>query len=325
VALTRLLPLDAATYEVSPLHADDRMWQETNCYADVWIELLHGLGLDPIPALPFLLSTDFDGDQWRFFKFPLGDLWSLYGIAVMEMNPWRGVEHHVIEQLAAGRSLTVEVDSWFLPDTAGVAYQRAHVKSTIATNMIDPEAKRLGYFHNMGYHELEGADYEGVFRHHLRDQPEVLVPYVELVRLEHLRHPTADEYLTGSLDLMARHLARRPTENPVQAMRKRIDADIAWLQEAGLDQFHDYAFATLRQCGANAELAASYCTWLDSRGQPAADAAQHFADLSSTAKTVQFKLARIVAGRSSDLGPLFDTMEQHYEQAVGHLADRYAR
>ena len=49
----------------------ERAWAETNCYVDLWVELLHALGHDPIAALPFTLAIDFEGDQWTFFKFPL--------------------------------------------------------------------------------------------------------------------------------------------------------------------------------------------------------------------------------------------------------------
>jgi len=323
VALTRVLAIEPDTYQPSPLHGDDRMWQETNCYADVWIELLHALDLDPVPALAFLLSTDFDGDQWRFFKFPLSDLRALYGIAAFEMNPWRGIEHHLEEQLAAGRFLTIEVDSWYLPDTAGTAYQRGHVKTTIVPNMIDPDAQRLGYFHNTGYHELVDADYAGVFRHHLRDQPEVLVPYVELVRTDRLRRPDPEQLLAESIRLVQAHLARRPDRSPVRAMRERIEADESWLQGRDMELFHDYAFATLRQCGASAELTASLCAWLAERGEPTAAAAEQFLALAATMKTIQFKLARLVAGRSTDLGPLFDDAERQHAAALAVLLERY--
>ena len=33
-------------------HAGERIWPETNCYLDLWIETLHALGLDPVPASP---------------------------------------------------------------------------------------------------------------------------------------------------------------------------------------------------------------------------------------------------------------------------------
>ena len=323
--MIRVLDIEPATYQPSFLHADDRLWQETNCYADVWIELLHALGLDPVPALAFLFSTDFDGDQWRFFKYPLSDLRTLYGLQVMEMNPWRGVEHHTEEQLAAGRFLTIEVDSWYLPDTAGTAYQREHVKTTIAPNMIDRQAQRLGYFHNTGYHELTDADYAGLFRHHLSDQPEVLIPYVELVRTDGILHPGPADLLAGTLELVRAHVRRRPVDDPIVALRKRMEADTDWLRTGDMDLFHLYAFATLRQLGASSELASSLCTWLADRGEPTGPAADSFLALAATAKTVQFKLARLMAGRATDLSPLFDEMEQQRDLAMAVLADRYGQ
>jgi hypothetical protein len=144
------------------------------------------LGLDYHPALAFTLAVDFDGDQWQFFKFPPEDLRTLYGIEVAEMNPWRGLEHHIEEQLEMGRLLTAEVDSFYLPDTAGISYELAHVKTTIAPNMIDRDRRRLGYFHNSSYYELGDDDFSGLFGHG-RVQPEVLPPYVELVKLDVVR------------------------------------------------------------------------------------------------------------------------------------------
>ena len=47
---------------------------------DVWIEVLHALGLDPVAASAFTLSCDFEGDQWTFFKYPPEDLRALFGI-----------------------------------------------------------------------------------------------------------------------------------------------------------------------------------------------------------------------------------------------------
>jgi hypothetical protein len=272
-----------------------------------------------VPALGFVLAADFDGDQWRFFKFPTGDLRSLYGIDVFEMNPWMGVERHVEQQLASGRLMTVEVDSWYLPDTAGTAYSTAHVKTTIIPNMIDPEARRLGYFHNTGYHELEGADYEGIFRHHLGDQPDILPPYTELVRLDRLTRPEGDELAERAWAITLSHLDRRPVENPVQAMGKRLLGDLDWLAQSELSFFHDYAFATVRQCGANTELAASHCQWLADQGRATADAAQHFHTLSQGMKTAQFKLARLAAGRSVDLSSLWSELEGAYEAAFDGL------
>ena len=49
------------------------------------------------------------------------------------------------------------------------------------------------------------------------------------------------------------------------------------LSDEGMGTFHLYAFATLRQCGMTAELAADLMTWLTERGQGAlAGAADDF-------------------------------------------------
>ena len=310
-----LLDLDATTYERHPVHATERIWTETNCYVDLWIEVLHALHLDPVAGAAFTLSADFEGDQWTFFKSPPEDLRRLYGIEVSEMNAWRSLLHHAVEQLELGRFLTMEADSWFLPDTAGVSYRLAHVKSTIVPNRVDVEARRLGYFHNAGYFELEGDDFDGVFLD--RELP----PYVELVRLERLRRDVA---LDDVLALTAEHLARRPDDNPMVRLRKRIEDDLAWLADEGLDAFHDYAFGTCRQCGATAELAASFVDWLAGRGEDGIDGiAAQLRAVAQAAKTLQFNLARAARGRSVDLQSPLGEMERDWDEALGALAARY--
>ena len=67
--------------------------------------------------LPFTVRIDFEGDQWTFFKFPHADLLTLYGLDVQEMNPWLSLVGHVEEQVALGRPVLVELDSYYLPDT----------------------------------------------------------------------------------------------------------------------------------------------------------------------------------------------------------------
>ena len=82
------LSLDPQTYQRHSIHSDERIWAETNCYVDVWIELLHALRYEPLAAMPFTFAIDFEGDQWTFFKFPLMDLTELFGIDVQECI-WR--------------------------------------------------------------------------------------------------------------------------------------------------------------------------------------------------------------------------------------------
>ena len=69
-------------------HAGERIWPETNCYLDLWVETLHALGLDPVPAFACALSADHDGLQWTFLKQQPEDLRRLYGLEVTEEIVW---------------------------------------------------------------------------------------------------------------------------------------------------------------------------------------------------------------------------------------------
>src|SRR5690242_19147631 len=107
-----LLGFDPSTYSPSTLHHAGRIFPETNCYVDVWIELLHALRIDPASAMAFTCMVDFEGDQWTFFKPPPEELHRLYGIDVHEMQLYRPAVSHLIEQLSLGRTLIIEVDSF---------------------------------------------------------------------------------------------------------------------------------------------------------------------------------------------------------------------
>ncbi|WP_460578625.1 DUF1839 family protein [Humibacter ginsengisoli] len=310
MALTQVLDLDAATYEPHLLHRSERTWGETNCYVDIWIEVLHALGLEPLAAASFALATDFEGDQWTFFKFLPDDLRRLYGIRVFEMNPWRPVVDHVIEHLASGRLITVEVDSWYLPDTAGVSYRIEHTKTTIVPNAIDPDRRWLGYFHGPSYFELEGEDFDGVLRLGDTAQVDALPPYVETVRLDRLVRPAEGELAALSRRMLQEQIAVMPSENPMPRFKARLDADLPWLRSAGIDGFHQWAFGTFRQCGASAEVGAAHLAWLQEHSAAMnMDAAiEALNDIAHDCKSLEFALARLARGRDVDIAPTFDAM-----------------
>jgi hypothetical protein len=318
-----LLPLTAATFEAHDLHRSERAWTETNCYVDVWIELLHALDLEPLAAAAFPLSSDFEGDQWTFFKFPPEDLRAAFGLEVAEFNVWRPVVEHVVEQLELGRLCTVEVDAWFLPDTRGVSYRVAHTKTTIVPQAVDVAGRHLGYFHNAGYFELGGDDFDGVFRLGAHADPDALPPYVETIRLDRVRRDGAG-LVDRSTALLRDHLGRRPTTNPVERLAARLEADRAWLAAQDLETFHLYAFGTCRQCGAANELAASFCRWVaDHTGDDLDGPAAAFTTVAEGAKTLQFALARISRGRSADLSTVTGAMAEAWQSGMDALASRY--
>jgi hypothetical protein len=311
----QLLALDPATYKRHPIHGEERVWAETNCYVDLWVELAHALGHEPIAALPFTFAIDFEGDQWTFFKFPQRDLYELFGLDVQELAIWRPLLTHIEEQVGRGRPVLVELDSFYLPDTAGTAYQLHHVKTTVAVVEIDIERKLLGYFHNQGYFQLRGDDFDGVFA------PATLPPYVEFVKVREA--PNADLVQT-SLRLLKEHLALVPATNPFIAFKERFAHDLQMLLQETLETFHLYSFATLRQYGACYELCATYLDWLAAHGETGLEElTREFRELSESAKAFQFQLARAMARKKPlDLAPL-DAMAERWERGIGGLRSRY--
>ena len=319
----RLPVLTAAGFTAHPLHATERTWTETNCYVDVWIEVLHALGLDPVAGAAFTLSCDFEGDQWTLFKYPPEDLRAVYGLEVAEMNIWRPVVDHVEEQLAMGRLCTVEGDAWFLPDTRGVSYRSEHVKTTIVPARLDRPARHLGYFHNAGFYELGGDDFDGLFRLGEHADPAALPPYVESIRLDRVRRDDPDLVRRG-VALARDHLARRPADNPILRMAARLLDDLPWLASQDLEGFHLYAFGLCRQCGASTELAATFVDWLNVHDRPGTEpAADALRSVAEGAKSLQFALARVVRGRTVDVAGILDGMAEQWELAMAVLDGRY--
>ncbi len=320
--MPRLLDIDPAGYRRHRLHSQQRDWAETNCYVDIWIELLHAMGHEPLAVMPFTIAIDFEDDQWTFFKPPLADLFDLYGLDVQEMAVWRPLTEHIDEQLAHGKHVLVELDSWCLPDTEGSAYGMAHVKSTVAVNGFDPQAGCMEYFHGQGYYRLDGADFRNIF--HLDDpDPARLPPYVEIVRQR--QRPTEDprELMAISLQLLERQLRLVPERNPFERFGERFEQDLPALMEGDLELFHAYSFATFRQFGACYELAANYFGWLESLGESRfAAAREDLAAISSLSKVYQFQLARAMSRRKPlDLSPL-QQMAGHWTSALGHIDEQ---
>jgi hypothetical protein len=317
--------LSPARYERHLIHGAERTWAETNCYVDVIVELLHGLGYEPAAALPFTLGIDFEGDQWSFFKFPHEDLFALYGVEIQEFNPWRSLAQHVETQVGLGRPVLVEMDSFFLPDTAGTAYKLAHVKSTIAVNAIDIEQRYLGYFHGQSYCELTGQDFIDIFQLEGLVHERMLPPYIEYVKLRDLHEvPRGKALVDASLVLLRKHLQLIPRDNPFVRFKDAFARDFDWLLTQEMETFHLYSFATFRQYGACFELVETYLKWLQQQGQPNLDAAiQAFTTISNNTKAFQFQLARAMARkRPIDLAPL-DEMAAAWQTGMSQLIVLY--
>ena len=303
-----LLPVDPLAYSPHAMHAGERHWPQTNCYADLWIEILHALGTEPAAAFGFTVAQDFEGDQFTFFKPPLDDLEALYGLQVTELALYDDLIGHIEQQIARGRLVLIELDSFYMPDTQGLSYRESHGKTTIAVNRLDRAGRQLDYFHNDGFHRAQAEDFDGLFRLLPGQQREdTLFPYAEMARLP--ANPPAEAHLKATaLRLLARHWARRPAANPVAAYRAVAMAQAEALAERPGQAFHLYAFNTLRQLGANFELLASHLDWLDASAfAEARDAALRIAEGS---KIAQFHLARAMKQKRFE----------RFDNALGDLA-----
>ena len=276
---------------------------------------MHAHGLDPVAVLPFTVALDFEGDQWTFFKPPHQELRDLYGVDVQELNVWRPLVEHAVQHLRDGKLISTEADAFWLPDTAGTDYQRQHTKTTIVLQDIDLEARRLGYFHNAGYHALEGEDFAQTFRLDAAARPH-LHAAVRRARADRsrLRAAPADELAAMSRDLLRKHHARRPAGQPGRALRRSAsDGGPAVDHEQGLPFYHAWAFATVRQLGAAFELAAFHLRWLDSSGEvgyaPAAASFTSTGSVSQSAcKAFILKGARAVRNKKPLDAGIFDEM-----------------
>jgi len=302
--MTSLFGCDPHTYRPHALHGHERVYAETNCYEDVLIELLHARGDEPLAALGFIARMDFEGDQWTFFKTPPEDLEALFGIDIHEMQPYRSLPDQIEEQLRLGRTLIVELDAWYLPDTEATSYRREHVKTSAAIEAIDRAGERLRYFHNRSLHELADADYRGVFT------PGTLPPYVELVRFDAAPRRAGEELKAAARTVLARHLDRRPSRNPFAAFGERLAADLPALVEGDPQTYHAYAFATARMAGAAFELFASHLEWV--YGASSAAAVQPLQEIVAGCTTLSLKLAR---RRTFDVAPAAESLADAWERA----------
>ncbi|MCE1235222.1 MAG: DUF1839 family protein [Hyphomicrobiales bacterium] len=319
-----MLALDPATHCRHALHASDRRWPQTNCWTDLWIEIVAALGHDPHAMLGFTVMQDHEGDQATFFKVQTEDMERLYGLRLLELSIFDRFETHVVEQCRRGRIVVVEVDGHFLPDTLGVSYRTTHPKTTIGVTRIDPAARRLDYFHNDGFFALDGEDYDGLFgRADDPVDPAKLPPYCEFVKIP-AQAPNLD-LRAEAVALLVRHLRRRPASNPFAAWAADFPAHARDLATRPPEWFHTYAFALPRQYGANFELLASHLRWLGDRGEtglePAAEAAEAIAE---TAKVFQFKLARAMARKKFDgLVEMIEAMAADWERVMAALDAKY--
>lgn len=312
---------EPSTYVRHALHQESAAWVEKNCYIDLWIELLHAAGLDPTAMLAFTLALDFDGEQWTFYKPPHVDLLTLYNVQVQEMSVFKPLIEHALFHAAHGRVVLTEADAFWLPDTQATDYRKQHTKTTIGIDAIDLEARRLRYFHNAGYYQLEGEDFTQLFRLEQAPDPSYLPLFAELGSFTRAKKLSQAELGKRAHAQLATWFEQRPRENPVQAFGAHFAEQIPLLRERGLPAYHAFAFATVRQCGSGFELAAAFLRFLEQGLGPGfAEPAARLEAISASCKALILKGARAVNSRkAADFSEVFAEMAENWQSAMSAI------
>ena len=269
--LVSLFGHDPATYRPHAIHTGERTYLETNCFTDIISELLHARGDEPVASFGSFVRMDFENDQWTFFKPRPG-----HGAAVRRRHPRDPavprIPHQVAEQLALGRTMTIELDGWYLPDTAATSYGTGHVKTGVIAEAIDlagngsattttrpstsSRATTSGRLPNRG----------GV----VAGRPAAVHRADPVRRRPGHPRPELHEVARG---LLRGHLDRVPPGNPFDRFADRLSADLPSLLAGDAALYHAFTFATFRMAGAGFELLASHAEWLlGERAGPATDA-----------------------------------------------------
>ena len=326
-AQASLWKLDVATYTAHSLHGPNRNFVESNCYIDIWVELIHAAGLEVYPFLAFTLASDFENDQWTFYKPSFEDIQSLYGISVHELYLWGGLHQQIARQLQHNKMVLLEADAFFLPDTQETDYKQNHVKTTIGIESIDLENKTMGYFHNAGYFQLKEDDFNSIF--HL-NKPAIdgyLPPYCEIAKLDNLHKYSPEIIRDKAKERLNHYLAQLPKNNPITRFKEGFAQELVYLCEQGLESYHHYAFGSLRQLGSGYEFTAYFLRALqEAEGHDRLESiAAMFDEISVTAKTLILKGARMVNRKNiKDVSADFDSMAQHWDNAMAALKEQLA-
>ena len=267
------------------------------------------------------VRMDFEGDQWTFFK-PLPRTSSCCsGSTSTRCSPTARCPSRPPSRSPSGRTMIVELDSWYLPDTAATSY-RARTRQELGRRRGDrPGGERLRYFHGTGLYELDGEDYRGVFRLGRRFSDDVLPPYTELVRFDAGPRLRGRGAARGRACAAARPPRPPPREQPVRALRRRSSsATCRACSRATPRDYHAYAFATVRMAGSAFEVARLPGAVAAGRRAPTAPR-RRCSGSSRAARCSRFKLAR---RRPFDPEPALAALAAAWDEAMEPLDDAVA-
>jgi Domain of unknown function (DUF1839) len=118
----------------------------------------------------------------------------------------------------------------------------------------------------------------------------------------------------GARELLAVHWARRPERNPFTAWGVRLGEDLPRLLSGDAEDYHAYAFVTVRMVGSAFELLADHVDWL--LGAEGGEASAHLREIVEATKVVSFRLAR---RRPFDPEPALESLARAWDAAMERL------
>jgi len=188
-------------------------------------------------------------------------------------------------------------------------------------NDLDPDKRRLGYFHNAGYYSLEGEDFARTLRLEHAAGSDFHAVFAELVRIDALVRRPATELVALSRSLWRRHLKRARRATPCAASRGASSRTCPGIQERGLPTTTPGRSARSASSARRLELAAANLKWLASEGVAGlTPATLAFEQLSAANKTFILKGARATNSRRPlDSAALFDEMAGAWERGMQTL------
>ena len=160
------------------------------------------------------------------------------------------------------RSAT-EADAFWLPDTRAPTTARSTRRRRSSSTTSTSSARRLGYFHNAGYYALEGEDFDAHCSASARRPTRRFMPlFAEIVRVDRVVRRPPDELRGAGARAPGDAPRAAAGGQPGGALRRALRRPTCRaLSDEGLAYYHAWAFATIRQLGAAAELAALHLTW----------------------------------------------------------------
>ena len=128
-----------------------------------------------------------------------------------------------------------------------------------------------------------------------------------------------------SLAIVKRTISRVPLSNPIRRFRERLDRDLPTMQQRGLNYYHAWAFASVRQVGTAFELAAANLEWLTAQGAGDFSApTSAFRRIAESNKALILKAARSVNSRKPlDTATLFADQEQAWDEGMSGLRAKF--